>query len=257
MEQVTYLRTVKDARDAFSLGFSSAHSETIITSRLPSNGAKALLGNVIMANSPQIIFSIIYFGFNAFFTTLCTSLEWAQLPLKRKGLRVSAGPKGKQRTTYFLGLPYRYSLPLLVASSALHWLISQAIYLLALDRRSLDLTGKVVPGLVPDSRDGQGLIYTCGWSPLAVLLVIVVGISMMCVTVGIGFRKLPTAMPVGANNSLVLAAACHPNKEEGDGLEYKKLKWGVVKSPGGNGQPGHCALSARDPPYPEAGQLYA
>lgn len=42
----------------------------------------------------------------------------------RKGLRVTQ-PHGYQRSSYFLQLPYRWSLPLIVISGTLHWLLSR------------------------------------------------------------------------------------------------------------------------------------
>jgi hypothetical protein len=51
--------------------------------------------------------------------------EWSHFAKERKPLRVSS-PTG---LTYFLQLPYRIALPLLVMSGLLHWLVSQSIFL--------------------------------------------------------------------------------------------------------------------------------
>lgn len=52
--------------------------------------------------------------------------------LRKKPLRVTA-PQGQQRSTYYLHLPYRYSVPLIVTSALLHWLVSQSIFLVRID----------------------------------------------------------------------------------------------------------------------------
>lgn len=45
----------------------------------------------------------------------------------KKPLRVSA-PRGIQRSTYFISMPWRYGVPLISSISVLHWLISQSIF---------------------------------------------------------------------------------------------------------------------------------
>lgn len=55
----------------------------------------------------------------------------------RKGLRVTA-PRGEQRSSYFLQLPYRWAVPLMIVSGALHWLMSQTIFPVRLETRSRD-----------------------------------------------------------------------------------------------------------------------
>lgn len=46
---------------------------------------------------------------------------------KYQRLRVSI-PKGKQKSSYFLSLPYRYSVLLLICSTIIHLLLSQSIF---------------------------------------------------------------------------------------------------------------------------------
>jgi hypothetical protein len=48
----------------------------------------------------------------------------------RKTLRVSA-PVGIQRSSYFVSMPLRYGIPLIVTMSLLHWLISQSLFVVA------------------------------------------------------------------------------------------------------------------------------
>lgn len=67
-------------------------------------------------------------------------------------------PQGEQRSTYWLQLPYAYSIPLITASATLHWLISQSIFLMRVSYNSND------PGEDPTEAD----ISSLGISPVAI-----------------------------------------------------------------------------------------
>ncbi|KAG9188427.1 hypothetical protein G6011_02350 [Alternaria panax] len=60
------------------------------------------------------------------------------MAVARKSLRVTR-PVADQRDTYSLQLPYHWSLPLTVASSGMHWLLSQRIFIVRID--TYDLNG--------------------------------------------------------------------------------------------------------------------
>ncbi|KAF2118006.1 hypothetical protein BDV96DRAFT_489526 [Lophiotrema nucula] len=85
-----------------------------------SRGTGNLLTNKLAVNAPQTTLSFIYVAYNLMLTTLLLAREWDQYAYHRKGLRVSSKPKGAQRSIYFLQLPYRYSVPLLLVSGTLH-----------------------------------------------------------------------------------------------------------------------------------------
>jgi hypothetical protein len=166
---------------------------------------------------------------------------------QKKGLRVSQNPQGEQRSSYFLQLPYRYAIPLLGFSAVMHWLVSQSIFIVIVERY-----------------DPQGTIYsesehyTCGWSPLAVLFVICGEVLMITGAIGMGLRKYQPGMPLGGTNSAVIAAACCVvtvvvGGEEN--IECKKVEWGVVGKYDTDGT-GHCAFSSGEPAFPQEGVAY-
>ncbi len=107
----------------WSSGFGSANlSEHInLTFMQPT-----LISVVLLANTTQVISSILYLMYNGIFTCMLSAREWSLLK-KPTTLRVSQ-PMGQQRRTYWLSLRYRYSNPLMVASTLLHWLISHAYH---------------------------------------------------------------------------------------------------------------------------------
>src|SRR5436190_23263454 len=73
-------------------------------------------------------FSYIHLAFNSLLTCLLVSKEWSRYADKRSPLRVSH-PKGIQRSSYFISLPWRYGGPLIIGNTAMHWLMSQSVFL--------------------------------------------------------------------------------------------------------------------------------
>lgn len=91
-----------------------------------------LLSCVVTANLPQLLLSLSYFVYNSLFTRFCTEKEWNSYGLDYRPLRVTR-PQGQQRSTYRLQLPYQYSIPLIIISIFLHWLVSNALYVFVLE----------------------------------------------------------------------------------------------------------------------------
>jgi hypothetical protein len=85
-----------------------------------------ILSSILVANLPQTIFSFLYLNLNGLLTTMLLASGWRDFATDRKTLRVSK-PKGTQRSTHFLHLPYKVAVPVMVMSGLLHWMISQAL----------------------------------------------------------------------------------------------------------------------------------
>jgi hypothetical protein len=90
------------------------------------------LPSLLLANTPQVILSFCYFLYNSIWTHFHVEMEWNAFARGYKPLRVSS-PHGQQTSTYRLQLPYAYSIPLIVGSILLHWLVSNAFYLLVIE----------------------------------------------------------------------------------------------------------------------------
>jgi len=220
-----------------------------------------LAGNLIVANISQPLLSFIYFSYNGLFTCMLAGNEWNRFAHQRKGLRISGVPSGSQRSTYFLQLPYRFAVPLMIISGVLHWLVSQSIFLVAIEEMAPGLDGGSFTGITrygqPQSgytRTGYGNL-TCGYSPIAIIFVILVGFLLMATTILLGFRRYKAGNPLAANCSAVISAACHTK----NGLEdikapYLPLQWGVTHF---EGEIGHCAFSADEVTFPKEDHLYA
>jgi hypothetical protein len=226
-----------DSLSLLSLGIGTVSFQTIATWDFPDRGTVGLLWGVLVVNLPQLILSFAHFTYNAFFTAMLAGLEWSQMAWQKKSLRVSQNFRGEQRSSYFLQLPYQYAIPLLGFSAVMHWLVSQSLFLIAIEQHGAQ--GELDP---------KGEHYACGWSPLAILLVICGGVLMIAGAIGMGGRKYKPGMPLGGTNSAVIAAACHMAGEE-ENIECKKVKWGVVSM-------GHCAFSSGEPAFPQEGVAY-
>ncbi|KAH6714669.1 hypothetical protein BKA61DRAFT_723562 [Leptodontidium sp. MPI-SDFR-AT-0119] len=103
---------------------------------------------------------------------------------------------GEQRSTYWLSLPWTYALPLAVASSVIHRLISQSIFIARTE--ILDTYGEPEPLSYMD----------VGYNPLAILLSLLFGVLMVLAMILNGFRKLTDGSVLVGNNSLAISAAC-------------------------------------------------
>ena len=182
--------------------------------------------------------------------------EWSRFALQRKGLRISGVPSGSQRSTYFLQLPYRFAVPLMIASSLLHWLVSQSIFLVAIEELALEINGKETYSkryISGYTRTGYG-DPTCGYSPIAIIFLILVSFLLMVITILLGSRRYRAGIPLAANCSAVISAACHSKDGFGDKMApYLPLRWGVSHI---EGEIGHCAFSAEEVTLPEEDHLY-
>ncbi|PKY00531.1 hypothetical protein P168DRAFT_224540, partial [Aspergillus campestris IBT 28561] len=176
-------------------------------------------GNVILlillANSPQLTYSFLYFLCNGLLTNMRLAVEFNDFATNRKPLRVS-WPKGQQRSAYYISLPYRYGFPLIAVSTIMHWLLSQSLFVVKI--RALD---------VYDNELEEESTTACSWSSKAILWTIVVGSLAMGVLIGLGFRRLPSDMPLASSCSAAISASCHPPPEDTE-VSLKPVKWGEI-----------------------------
>lgn len=210
------------------------------------NWPEELVPNVLIANIPKLIYSVLYVLSNGILTNMTLAGEWDTFSQGRKGLRVSTSPQGYQRTSHFLSLPYRYGLPLITLSALIHWLISQSIFLVSANAYD-----------EPTRRRPYSDIMALGYSPLAIIITVCVGILLPAALLLMGCRRFKSGMPIAGGCSLAIAAACHPRAKTDDDefdIEYRLLKWGV--EPCQPGAIGHCAFSAADVTTPDDGVVY-
>lgn len=216
------------------------------------SGADGVVFTVLVANSPQIILSFLYFSYNGIFTCMLLAKEWSTYGSKSNFLRVTT-PNGRQRSTYRLQLPYRYGVPLLIVSGALHWFVSQSIFLARVNILR-------PPGYDLDEFDiFDREISTCGYSPIAIIIVIILGSIVVLVGIANGFRKASADMPLAGSCSAAISAVCHPPKAD-VGASLKRVMWGVVAEGNLNDSGesvGHCSFTSFKVKAPIVGSKYA
>ncbi|KAI1068119.1 hypothetical protein LB507_004337 [Fusarium sp. FIESC RH6] len=239
----------RDIISLWNLGFGAVNEVTVITG-LEDQNRSDLTSVILLSNLPQVGFSLLYFQYNGLFTSMASAKEWSDFGYMRKPLRVSSIPRGEQRSRYFLQLPYKFSIPLLLVSILVHWLLSQSIFIVAVESH-----GHFWYQDVEDSMRWE--VISCGYSPIAIIFVIITAASMGVAVASIASLRLPTFMPLVGSCSLAIAAACHhPENMPRDGAELKPLQWGAMVYDTERKVSRHCGFSEKPVEEPEIGVMY-
>lgn len=205
------------------------------------SSTSSLVPAVLLANLPQLVVSLIYVSYNSVWTSMLMGLEWSQYAHGPKVLRVTY-PTPPQRSTYRLQIPYRYGIPLMVFIGSIHFLVSESIFVVKL--RAIAQNGK---------EDPEQSFVTCGYSMLALLVTIIVGVVFVLTIIGFGFRRYRPGMPLVKCSSAAISAACHPRGDEDADAALEPLQWGAVPV---DGDVGHCCFSTGTVFLPEEGKEY-
>jgi hypothetical protein len=204
---------------------------------------------MILTNLPQLSVSAIYLTLNHQLTLMVQLRDWTGLASRRQAIRVSnPEPASDQVSTYWLSLPYQWSIPLFLTSVLWGWLVSQILFIIhyiVYDDTSFDD--------VPEASR-----YTMGFSAIALICSLVLGLVVFGALTAYGIRKSTSGMPLGPSNSLVIAAACHPPERDRYAAR-NMIKWGAI--PTGNsigevGSPHHCTITSRRVEDPVEGRWY-
>ena len=168
---------------------------------------------VIAANIPQICISIAYLLFNNQISRLWQEREWRSFYLKRKLPRTGIKSGPGTRSTRWLQLPYLLSALLIAVSVCLHWLASQAVFLIesyeqAFRRMSIILYVMPLPAIV----------LACIWTALVLTITIIY------------FVPQRSPMPVMCGSARVVLASCCSVVE----LHKDGIMWGDITGTSGS-----------------------
>lgn len=206
-------------------------------------GFSSFMSYVLFANTPQLVFSCLYFLYNKLVTSMCLAHEYSSYAIRRRPLRVTV-PRGEQRSTHWLNLPYIFGVPILAISATLHWTISQSIFFVGIEVYEKDRP--------EPSHKLVGLAF----SFLPFLCDMVLGSCMLLVLYGLALRRLRSNMPIAGSNSLAISGACH--RPEGDiNAATKPIMWGEVETRPADSEIGHCTFTSMEVTTPVNGKLYA
>ncbi|KAI1120426.1 hypothetical protein F5Y10DRAFT_258367 [Nemania abortiva] len=188
---------------SFLAGFLASDSNPFIPLSLN------LIEGVLLANSPQLVLSFCYLAYNNLFTRLQMAKEWARFGEGYNPLRVTE-PKGQQYSTYRLQLPYKYSIPLIVASAFLHWLVSNTIYVFVSTGGFYGTDSFNTPyGDGGDPSLPANTAVAVGYSLTSLVVLIIVSSVLVTIPPILAFKRLPSNMTQPGSNSLAISAACH------------------------------------------------
>jgi hypothetical protein len=198
---------------------------------------------VLIANAPQLLLSILYLFLNGLLAAMHAAYEWSSYISERKTLRLSS-PHGIQRGTYFLTIPYRFALPLQLFSAALHWLISQSLFVI--DVGGLTYKGARYGTGSQAQYDPNGKMSTTmiGYSLLGITCALTVGSTLVVWIVWTGSFKMESErvqaidgelgsdqgllhMPMVSTCSAAISAACHPPPED-NAADQLPIIWGRI-----------------------------
>ncbi|KAJ8128619.1 hypothetical protein O1611_g5014 [Lasiodiplodia mahajangana] len=234
-----------DLGSLWHMGIGEDHGYSIVlTQEIESLGVDAFSGTLFLANVPQVILGSGWWLANSLLTRLLLAQRCARFIVKRSGLRVSS-PEGQQRRYFFLSLPYRYGVPLLILSAVLHWLLSQSFFVVQATGFVYDLTYKGRDQFVRDNTLDGSVI---GYSTIAFIfsLAIILGLSISIVFLAV--KPLPRReiepcesyaesdrdsliiqMPLVSSCSAAISAACHPGPGSQD-THLRLVQWGKMRS---------------------------
>jgi len=168
-------------------GFGIADLTTLLNLDLSTTTDANMMGAVLLANLPQVAVSYLYVLYTQLITCMLLSHEWSTYAVRHKGLRVTAPrPYSQQRDTYFLSLPYKYKIPLTLASVLTHWLVSSAFFYVHV---FVYRDGVLVP---------ENEISDVGFSCAPMICILFFGFAFILAVVGLGFRKFASSMPVAS-----------------------------------------------------------
>ena len=130
----------------------------------------------------------------------------------------------------------------------LHWFVSQSIFLARVN--VIDSTEVEISGVG---------ISTCGYSPMAMIVVIILGSIVVLLGIFFGSRTARSGMPLAGSCSAAISAACHPLEADVD-ASMKRVMWGVVAEDcfQYEGESvGHCSFTSSTVEAPVVGKWYA
>ena len=227
--QAENLRT--NLRSLWSYGFGQVTSSALV---YPHWSNSDLMYIVLLTNLPQGLLSITYLLYNGVFTCMLMEQEFQTYARRPRRLRVSL-PADGQKSTYYLQLPFRYAIPLILASGLMHWLISQSLFIAHI--LSYNTAGE---------RYLKNDVITCGYSPIAIICSIATGSLMVVTMIIISFRKYKPGLPLAKNCSRTIQAACFRLSDDFKAAT-SSVMWGVVKDEDGFSLYGFSSRDLRRP----------
>jgi hypothetical protein len=211
------------ASDLWDMGFGTITGKALLWETETS-----VVKAAVTVNTPQLLLAILWSIYNSIVCSMFIAEDWSLLATKANTLMVSS-PVGKQRGSWLLGLPMTFGILLTMLHVLGHWIVSQSIFMVQADIYDSE------DGTVEHMSDG-------GYSPIAIILALVVGVLIYLSAVGLGFRKFnPGSPPVVSTCSAAISGAIHPGIPHDERTIYEEVRWAEV-GPGWSTSVGHCSI---------------
>jgi len=101
-------------------------------------------------------------------------------------------------------------------SGLLHWLTSQSIFLARVEISD------------PLGKETTRTINTVGYSCIAIIFVLTLGIFALLTAAGMGYKPFAAEITTVGSCSAAISAACHAWGADSEGIVGKKVRWGDV-----------------------------
>ncbi|KAL0939685.1 uncharacterized protein CTRU02_206295 [Colletotrichum truncatum] len=177
---------------------------------------------VVLVNTPQILFSALYFLYNALLSSFLQASDWNDFSREHQTLRVTRPERGLnslQRSAYWLQIPPKYAIPLLLFGGTSHWLISQAFFLskisfFSYQGKPATSLGRMGFGRENSDRDGELLV--ANYSSLYLMLSLILAVLALVALFLISRVRLAGNMVLQSGCSVAIAAACQHAQRRGE-----------------------------------------
>lgn len=177
---------------------------------------------VLIANTPQLFFSISYLFWNNQITRIYMEHEWrSYYETKAKKPRVSylieEGDHRRYKTSRYLQLPTTFTVIWMLINSVMHWLLSQTLFVV-----------EILPG-----RETPANFYL-NYSPPAIFAIgFIVTVVVICMIIFF-FWPQKSKMPLMNGSLLVVLQSCLHLK--GDDVPVGGISWGDISRYAGDGK---------------------
>ena len=126
-----------------------------------------------------------------------------------------------------------------------HWLLSQSFFL-----ARVEISG-------PFGREAQKLISGVGYSCIAIIFLLTLGILSLVAAAGMGYKRFAAEITTVGSCSAAISAACHASGADSEEIIGKKVRWGDVGIVSDLGVRHLTFSSGEGVKKPEFGEAYA
>ncbi|RGP57541.1 tkl protein kinase, partial [Fusarium sporotrichioides] len=176
------------------------------------SGTTALLANILIANSPQVMVSFLYIFYNSILTRQLVADEFVRFLREdvKKALRVSF-PVGMQRSSHFLSLPFSI------------FLVQSSAFSAGPDGQRLQMCDYSARG------------YTVSGGISAIVFGSAALVALLCNSLFRRYREIPPGFQRMGFHSIAIQAICQRPKEDADAAFFP-VRIGVSMNTGGGAQ---------------------